>query len=75
VSKHLVKMVFLEGEIKMSNSSGYPGFPKEDLTQKRETVGSSKTDRFMSAKYRAMNRNAQSGLTSAMNNDGDTRKK
>jgi len=59
----------------MADSSGYPGFPKEDLTQKRETVGSSKTDQFMSMKYRTMNRDAQSGLTSAMNNDGDTRKK
>ena len=33
----------------MSNGSGFPGFPKEDLTQKRETVGSSKTDQFMAA--------------------------
>jgi len=58
--------------MKMANGSGFPGFPKEDLTQKRETVGTSKTDKFMGAKYRNRNKNAQAGLKSAMSKDGDT---
>jgi hypothetical protein len=56
----------------MANGSGFPGLPKEDLTQKRETAGSSKTDKFMGAKYRSRNKNAQAVLQSAINNDGDT---
>jgi len=58
----------------MSNGSGFPGFPKEDLTQKRETVGSSKTDQFMAAKYRSRNRDAQSVLKSTMGNYGSTKR-
>ena len=58
----------------MSNGSGFPGFPKEDLTQKRETVGSSKTDQFMAAKYRGRNRDAQSVMKTAMSNDGSTKR-
>ena len=58
----------------MSNGSGFPGFPKEDLTQKRETVGSSKPDQCMAAKYRSRNRDAQSVLKSAMSNDGSTKR-
>ncbi len=51
-----------------------PGFPKQDLSQKRETVGTSETDRFMGAKYRNRNKDAQAGLKSAMGNDGRTRR-
>ena len=58
----------------MSNGSGFPGFPKEDLTQKRETVGSCKTDQCMAGKYRSRNRDAQSVLKSTMGNDGSTKR-
>ena len=58
----------------MSNGSGFPGFPKEDLTQKTETVGSSSTDQFMGRKYRTLNTNAEAGLKSAMKNDGNTKR-
>jgi hypothetical protein len=51
-----------------------PGFPKEDLKQKTETVGTSSTDRFMGHKYRTLHTNAEAGLKSAMKNDGNTKK-
>ena len=58
----------------MSNGSGFPGLPKEDLTQKTETAGTSSTDRFMGHKYRTLHPNAEAGLKSAMKNDGNTKR-